>query len=146
MASKQVILYGSILEWSTDGVSYARIPEAKGLVVPRTTREYVEVTNLDSTGGYREYIKGLRDAGETDVLVGYTPAGYATALTYADLDDPIYIRSTMKKAAGYATADIFVFRAFIEPEVTADDLGAAVEFSLNMRVTGAPAHTPAVAS
>lgn len=38
--------------------------------------EEVDVTTLESTGGYREYIQGFRDSGEV-VLEGYHDAGDA---------------------------------------------------------------------
>jgi len=38
--------------------------------------EEVDVTTLDSTGGYREYIQGFRDSGEIEVT-GYHDAGDA---------------------------------------------------------------------
>ena len=38
--------------------------------------EEVDVTTLDSTGGYREYIQGFRDSGEVE-LSGYHDAGDA---------------------------------------------------------------------
>ena len=38
--------------------------------------EEVDVTTLDSTGGYREYIQGFRDSGEVEIS-GYHDAGDA---------------------------------------------------------------------
>ena len=38
--------------------------------------EEVDVTTLDSTGGYREYIQGFRDSGELEIS-GYHDAGDA---------------------------------------------------------------------
>ena len=138
-----IIFYGSTIEWGTNGTDYDPIPKAKGVAVPATTRNYVDVTNLDSPNSYREYIKGLRDISELSLVVGYTSEGYSQALTYSDEDDPLYIRVTFPLQTGQTTmGDVFVFRAFVEPEIPAsDDVEAEVTFNLNMRVTGAPTFT-----
>ena len=74
--SEQIIAYGATVERSTDGTTWDPIPECKGVAVPVVTTEYQDVTNLDSPNGFREYIKGLKDAGEITVPAGYTAAGY----------------------------------------------------------------------
>jgi predicted secreted protein len=40
------------------------------------SRDTIDVTTLDSTGGYREFIGGFRDGGEISLNMNYTRASY----------------------------------------------------------------------
>lgn len=56
-----------------DSVLIAEINSISG---PNMTRNTIDVTSLDSTGGYREFIAGFRDAGEVTLNMNFTIAGY----------------------------------------------------------------------
>jgi len=135
--SEQIIAYGATVERSTDGATWTAIPECKGIAIPVVSTEYQEVTSLDSPNGFREYIKGLRDAGEVTVPCGYTAAGYAQMVSDQDAADSIYYRVTMKQQPSQSVSgDVFEFRAFPTPELEANDLGAPVNVNLQLRLTG----------
>ena len=55
------------------------IAEIKSISGPTMTREMIDVTNLDSTGGYREFIPSFRDGGTVTLSMNFSYAGY-TAL------------------------------------------------------------------
>lgn len=135
--SEQIIAYGATVERSTDGTTYTAIPECKGVAIPVVTTEYVEVTSLDSTGGFREYIKGLKDAGEISVAAGYTADGYEQQVADQNAADSIYYRVVMKPQPSQLTGDTFTFRAFPTPELEAGAIGDAVNMNLQLRLTGA---------
>lgn len=140
--SEQIIAYGAQVERSVDDATWTDIPECKGIAIPIVTTEYQEVTSLDSVGGFREYIKGLKDAGEVTVPMGYTAAGYSAMISDQDEADAIYYRVTMKKQPSQTVSgDVFEFRAFPTPELEANDLGAPVNINLQLRMTGAPTWT-----
>ena len=40
------------------------------------TRDFIDVTSLDSTGGYREFITGFRDAGTISLSMNFTRDTY----------------------------------------------------------------------
>jgi hypothetical protein len=138
MPSKQTIGWGGKIERSITGAanSFTRIPEAKGLGVPQVQTEYQEVTSLDSVGGFREYIKGLKDAGEITVNAGYTPLGYEQQLADQAAVNPVYYRVTMPLTPGQTTGDLFEFQGYPTPSVQADDIGAPVAMSVVIRTTG----------
>ncbi|MCB2130808.1 MAG: hypothetical protein KDE03_17515 [Rhodobacteraceae bacterium] len=140
--SEQIIAYGATVERSTDGSTWADIPECKGIAIPVVTTEYQEVTSLDSPNGFREYIKGLKDAGEVTVPMGYTADGYEAMVADQEAADSIYYRVTLKKQPSQTTSgDKFEFRAFPTPELEANDIGAPVNINLQLRMTGAPTWT-----
>lgn len=145
--SDSSIVYGGVVEKSIDGTAatYERIPEAKGLPVPSTTMEYIDVTNLDSPNGFREYIKGLKDAGELTLECNYTPEGYAQQISDQAEAGAIYYRVTLPPMGADGTQDVFVFRAFPTPQLAADDVGAIVGMTVNLRTTGDVQYNPVAA-
>ena len=55
---------------------YSAIAEINSISGPGMTRDTIDVTNLDSTGGYREFIASFRDAGDITLDMNFTYAGY----------------------------------------------------------------------
>lgn len=136
MASKQIISYGATVERGTDGVTYTEIPECKGVAVPEVEQEYPEVTNLDSPNGFREYIKGLKDAGNIEVPCGYTRAGFEQQLADQAAPDAIYYRVTLRPQPDQTIGDKFTYRGFPTPRLAPGDVGAPIEMNIMIRVTG----------
>ena len=54
-----------------DGVQLGQITDLSG---PSITKEQIEVTNFASPGSYREFIGGLRDAGQMDITLQMNPS------------------------------------------------------------------------
>ena len=76
MASAAVSGVGTTFKrWS--GTSYVAIAEVNSITGPSMTRAFLDVTSLDSTGGYREFITGFRDAGTISLKMNFTAASYA---------------------------------------------------------------------
>lgn len=142
MPSKAIIAYGASVERSQNGTTYTDIPEALGIAIPQVEKDWVEVTSLDSVGGYKEYIPGLKDAGTRAVPCNYTPDGYEAMIAdevWSETNGPIYYRTTLKPAPGQATGDVFTFRAY--PTVAVDDAGAPGDkmgMTVTLRMSGAP--------
>jgi hypothetical protein len=142
MASKQTILHGASIERSLDGVDWERIPEARGIAVPATATDYQEVTSLDSEGGYREYIPGLRDTGEVSIPCGYTSEGYRQQ--YDDMNiaratgTPIHYRATMPVQRGQVTGDVHTFRGYPTVAVEGTDVAGPPTMTVTIRTTGEP--------
>lgn len=56
--------------------TFTAIAEVNSINGPSMSREFYDVTSLDSTGGYREFIGGFRDGGEITLNMNFTAAGY----------------------------------------------------------------------
>jgi predicted secreted protein len=56
--------------------SYVAIAEINSFNLPEMSRETIDVTSLDSAGGYREFIPSFRDAGEVTFEANFTLDGY----------------------------------------------------------------------
>lgn len=143
MATKQRIVYGATTEWSNDGgTTWTAIPEVKGLVVPETSIEYQDATSLDSTGGFREFIPGLKDAGEISIPCGYTSGCYADAEGYRTAGTLISFKTTMPKETGQTIAgDTFEFSGYVSPALETNDIGDIIALNLNIRTSGAVTFT-----
>ena len=67
---------GSDTESSSAGEVYASIAEINSIDGPNKSRETIDVTSLDSTDGYREFITSFRDSGEVTLEMNFTRDGY----------------------------------------------------------------------
>ena len=61
--------------------AYVALAEINSITGPGMTRDFIDVTSLDSVGGYREFIGGFRDGGNITLSMNFTFAGYLTMLT-----------------------------------------------------------------
>jgi predicted secreted protein len=57
---------------SSGSETFTAIAEVNGIGGPNKTRDTIDVTSLDSTGGYREFIPGFRDGGEVTLEMNFT--------------------------------------------------------------------------
>lgn len=86
MSSNAVNSVGTLFQrWS--GSVWVTIAEVKSIAGPGMTRETIEVTSLDSTGGYKEFIAGFRDAGTVQLAMNYTRAGFNIIKSDFESDD-----------------------------------------------------------
>lgn len=60
--------------WS--GSAWADIANINSIDGPGMTRDTIDVTSLSSTGGYREFIAGFRDAGTIQLGMNFTRSTY----------------------------------------------------------------------
>jgi predicted secreted protein len=56
--------------------SFTAIAEINSIDGPNKTKSTIDVTSLDSTGGYREFISSFRDAGQVVLNMNFTRDGY----------------------------------------------------------------------
>jgi predicted secreted protein len=52
-------------------VAYVTIGEVTNITLPAVSRDAVDATHTESTGGYREAIPGLKDNGEVTIEMNY---------------------------------------------------------------------------
>lgn len=135
--TQAIIAHMTLIERSQDGTLFAAIPEAKGVGVPSVAPEYVDVTHNTSPDGYREFIKGLKDAGELALSANYTAAGYEQQLEDQDFNGPITYRTTFPLAPGQTSGDVFTFQGYPTPTIDeSDDPAAAIMMTITIRTTG----------
>jgi predicted secreted protein len=73
------------LRWNSSLSDWETWAEINSISGPSMTRDFIDVTSLDSTGGYREFIAGFRDGGTVVLNMNFTRDTYDDAL--ADFED-----------------------------------------------------------
>jgi len=59
-----------------NGANWVNIAEINSITGPTKSRDTIDVTSLDSTGGYREFIGGFRDGGTVTLPMNFTRDTY----------------------------------------------------------------------
>lgn len=73
MASKAISGVGTVIQkWNTGTSQWLAISEVTNISGPGLERDLLEVTSLDSVGGWRQFISGFRDGGEVVLSMNYT--------------------------------------------------------------------------
>lgn len=68
---------------------WAALAEINNISGPGMTRDFIDVTSLDSTGGFREFITGFRDGGEVTFDMNMTYADYKKLKSDFDRDSAV---------------------------------------------------------
>jgi len=74
-------------DMTSSAALFTAIAEINSITGPNKTRETIDVTSLDSAGGYREFIASFRDAGTVELEMNFTRQGYE------DLNDDFEIET-----------------------------------------------------
>ena len=116
--------------WS--GATWAPIAEVNSISGPSMSRDTIDVTSLDSTGGYREFITGFRDPGTVQLTMNFTDATYN--LMKADFDSAV--AGNYEILLGNAIQTSLEFSGLVTElpiEVTADD---KVTSTVTIKISG----------
>jgi len=127
---------GTVFSFTPSGGAKARVGRLSSVGEIAPTSEEIEITTLDSEGGFREYMQGLRSAGEL-TLEGFFDAedeGQA-ALRAA------YLSGEAGEAeVAFPDGSAAVFSAFVKGyKIGAAEVDGALGFSAELRITGAVA-------
>lgn len=124
---------GTVLKFTPAGGVQATVGKLRsvGRIAPKA--DAIDVTTLDSAGGYREYIQGFRDAGELALDGFYEKGDAGQAALRAAFDDG--------RAGAFEAAFPDGTKAAFSAVVTGYSIGAAevdgaVGFGATLRLTG----------
>ena len=100
MASNAIAGVGTVfLRWDDSaGGTWDQIAEVNSISGPTMTRDFIDVTSLDSTGGYREFISGFRDAGTVSLTMNFTRTTYDLMKTDFENDTAQYYEIVLPDA------------------------------------------------
>ena len=89
--------FGAALAWdSAGGASYTAIGQVKDIAGPGIARGTVDVTDHDSTDGFREFLGGLVDGGEVTFVIGYDNANAQHAALITNLASTTCTKATFQ--------------------------------------------------
>lgn len=110
--------------------TFTAIAEVNSISGPGMSRDFIDVTSLDSTGGYKEYIGGFRDGGTLSLNMNLTLAGYNSMKDDFEDDDSVnyqvVIPSTM-------TLDFAGFVTDLPMDITPGD---KITCNVTIKITG----------
>lgn len=124
--------YNAAFGIGTGPTTFTDVAEVVSITPPGMTRDAVDATHLKSAGAWRQFIAGLKDAGEASLTLNWVAAANDTLLTAFNAETGNYQitfpNGVMMRFAGF-------FTAYTPPELTAD---GKMEASVTVKVTGAP--------
>lgn len=100
MASEAFSGVGTLFQRSStlEG-TYTTIAEVNSITGPGMSKDTIDVTSLDSTDGYREFIAGFKNAGTVQLSMNFTNRSYVQAKADFDSDNVVYYRIVFPDAA-----------------------------------------------
>jgi predicted secreted protein len=117
-----------------DGASWAKLAEVNSISGPTMTRDFIDVTSLDSISGFREFITGFRDGGTVSLTMNFTRDTYDIVFADFEDDDPHYYEIVLPDSVKTS----FEFCGYVTElplEIPTDDkVTANVTFKVSGRV------------
>lgn len=115
--------------------SFTAVAEVNSIAGPTMTKNFIDVTSLDSTGGYREFIGGFRDAGEITLNMNFSRDGYDDMKDDFESDSSRNYQIVMPDT-GATTFEFAALVTAVPLAITPDDkITAAVTLKLSGQVT-----------
>ena len=131
MASNAVAGVGTLFRrWS--GSAWVNIAEINSISGPSMSRDTIDVTSLDSVGGYREFIGGFRDSGTLQLSMNFSRSTFGTMKTDFESDTSQNYEIVLPDAEN-TTLEFVGLVTELPLEITADD---KITSSVTLKITG----------
>lgn len=130
--------FGTKWSFSTDGgTTFTDVADVTNIEVLNIKADTTDVSSHDSTGQWREFIGGMKDAGDLSMEVNYDPAIHGTIFSHIG-GDPIKHKITLVDTGAHVVA--------FDGIITGLKVGAPFDDKMNgtvtIKVSGAPTITP----
>lgn len=112
--------------------AFTAIAEINSIDGPNKSRATIDVTSLDSTGGYREFIGSFRDSGEINLDMNFTPDGFNDLNTDFENSDLVDYRIVLPDDADTT----FDFSGFVSSLGMAVPLDDKVTCKVTIKISG----------
>jgi len=109
------------------------VAEINSISGPNMSRGTIDVTSLDSTGGYREFIAGFRDAGEVTLNCNFSLAEWSEWLEDFQSDDLVTYQITLANPQA-TTIDFSALCTSLGMAIPMDD---KVTCDVTLKISGA---------
>jgi len=116
--------------WS--GSAWANIAEINSISGPSMSRDTIDVTSLDSTGGYREFIGGFRDSGTLQLTMNFSRTTFDLMKTDFESDTSQNYEIVLPDGDN-TTLEFVGLVTELPLEITADD---KITSSVSLKITG----------
>jgi predicted secreted protein len=110
--------------------TFTPLAEVNSITGPNKTRDTIDVTSLDSEGGYREFIAGFRDGGEVSLEMNFTYA------TYDIINDDFESEDSVNYQIELPDGTSFTFTGLVTAVGLAVPLDDKVTSSVTVKISG----------
>jgi len=138
-ASEAALGLGARFGIKGPSTTYVYVAEVVSLTPPGWTRDTVDVTNLESPDGAKEYIPGLIDAGEATITINFKPS--ATDVLLVSFSAPKDDFRVLFPGGTVALDFAGIVTAYEMGDLVADDKMSA---TFTVKATGKPVLTAVV--
>ncbi len=143
MTTTASIGYGTLFK-TGDGMSpevFTTLSEVIGITPPSMSRDSVDVTHEQSPSAWREFIAGLKDAGEISLEMNFDPknAGASSLMAELALSGPSAVKN---RQIVFPDGSMFTFAAFLTKYDPDAPLAKSMSAKVTFKITGAPTLTP----
>lgn len=114
--------------------TFTAIAEVNSIEGPTENRAFIDVTSLDSTGGYREFIGGFRDAGQVTLNMNFTLTTY-NLMRDDFLADDSHNYQIVIPDTGNTTLEFAAFVTDLPLSITPDD---KITCNVSLKISGQP--------
>ena len=113
--------------------TFTTIAKVNQITGPSPTEEFIDVTSLDSTSGYREFLPSFKDGGEVSLEVSLVPT------THNDLQSKFEAQTihNFKIVWPDAGSSTVSFAAYVQSIAPTAQVGDKVGATITLRVSGA---------
>lgn len=140
MATKFALGKASVLSLSTDGgTTWIPIKQLKSVTYPGSKADFDDITNMDSTGAYREFVPTLNDAGTVDFqgVWAETDPGQVAATAAFEAQQLCQFKHQFAPRTGETAGFLRTWNGYMasKPQIDAQ-FDKASTFSGSIKVTG----------
>lgn len=119
----------------TSGTAIAFLTKIEGLSIKANT---IDVTNLGSTSGYKEFINGFKEVDDVSVSGFFDFTSHDQLLTDLQAGTKTNYTIQFPPAVGGTTGASWTFDAIVTNFKTGASVDATISFDATLKVSGAP--------
>lgn len=120
--------------------TFAKITEVKSIKGPSQEADLIEVTNLDSTGGYQEFITGLKKGGVISLDVNLIPQDAAYKSLLSDFE--ALRKANWQLVMSDPSNTTATFAGFVSKLDRQFETKSAMSLTVDITITGQVVFTP----
>ncbi len=113
------------------------LAEVNSISGPSMTRESIDVTSLNTTGGYREKIPGFRDGGQVTLEMNYTKD------TYEQMNNLFESNDSTSMEIELPCGSTLAFDGYVMETPLEISVGEKITANVTIEVSGEPTFTKA---
>lgn len=120
--------------------TFTKVAEVKSIKGPSQEADLIEVTNLDSTGGYQEFITGLKKGGTVSLDANLVPQDAAYKALLADFEALRKVNWQLVMPDASSTTG--TFQGFVSKLDRSYEAKSAMNLTIDITITGAITWAP----